>query len=220
MPPAVDSEQLFGVKETIQALAYHGKPNGTISHESEPHIFHPNLTFKTDEKPDPHALKLEEEIPGWHGYIQWENYPERKKAVKEYLKKFDFPGPPEFQLVPLPNTNPILEGVRWKQYHYALGNATKDMPAESWYFVEKEKSPDMIHVLQFPYNGEPSEGIVSCHVMYPTISEKYSKDRLVASPISRNKDRFVRNHGGIPEIDEDAYFFEVGGLVNNPWRIT
>jgi len=29
------------------------------------------------------------------------------------------------------------------------------MPAESWLFVEKEKSPDMIHVLQFPYNGEP-----------------------------------------------------------------
>lgn len=62
---------------------------------------------------------------------------------------------PEFQLVPLPKTNPVLEGVRWKQYHYALGRKTKDMPAESWLFVEKEKSPDMIHVLQFPYNGEP-----------------------------------------------------------------
>lgn len=49
----------------------------------------------------------------------------------------------------------MLEGVRWKQYHYALGRKTKDMPAESWLFVEKEKSPDMIHVLQFPYNGEP-----------------------------------------------------------------
>lgn len=30
----------------------------------------------------------------------------------------------------------------------------------------------------------------------------------------------MRNHGGIPEIDEDAYFFDVGGLVNNPKRIT
>jgi len=60
--------------------------------------------------------------------------------------------PPEFQLVPLPKTNPILDGERWKQYHYALGKATKDMPAESWLFVEKEKSPDMIHVLQFPYS--------------------------------------------------------------------
>jgi sulfite oxidase len=43
---------------------------------------------------------------------------------------------------------------------------------------------------------------------------------LVATPITRNEDHFVRNHGGIPEIDEDAYFFEVGGLVNNPRRIT
>lgn len=30
----------------------------------------------------------------------------------------------------------------------------------------------------------------------------------------------MRNHGGIPEIDEDAYFFDIGGLVNNPRRIT
>lgn len=25
----------------------------------------------------------------------------------------------------------------------------------SWDFVQKEKAADMIHVLQFPYNGEP-----------------------------------------------------------------
>ena len=25
----------------------------------------------------------------------------------------------------------------------------------SWDYVKKEKSEDMIHVLQFPYNGEP-----------------------------------------------------------------
>lgn len=30
------------------------------------------------------------------------------------------------------------------------------MPAESWLFVEKEKSPDMIHVLQFPYSESSS----------------------------------------------------------------
>lgn len=46
------------------------------------------------------------------------------------------------------------------------------------------------------------------------------KDRLVADPITRNEDHFVRNHGGIPEIDEESYFFDVGGLVNNPKRIT
>lgn len=30
----------------------------------------------------------------------------------------------------------------------------------------------------------------------------------------------MRNHGGIPEIDEEAYFFDVEGLVNTPKRIT
>lgn len=46
------------------------------------------------------------------------------------------------------------------------------------------------------------------------------QNRLVATPITRNEDHFVRNHGGIPEIDEDAYFFDVEGLVNYPKRIT
>jgi sulfite oxidase len=63
--------------------------------------------------------------------------------------------PPEFQLVPLPETNPILEGVRWKQYHKVMGPTLKDVPDESWRDVQEEKSEDMIHVLQFPYNGEP-----------------------------------------------------------------
>ncbi|RDW78059.1 molybdopterin binding oxidoreductase [Coleophoma crateriformis] len=165
---------------------------------------HPDLVIRNKSEPvDPEGeLALKEELPGWHGYVEWENYPERKEKVKEFMKKFDFPGPPEFQLVPLPKTNPILEGVRWKQYHYALGKATQDIPAESWDFVLKEKSPDMIHVLQFPYNGEPP------------------RDRLVSKPITDNADHFVRNHGGIPEIDEESYFFDMGGLVNNPKRIT
>ncbi|KAA8574029.1 hypothetical protein EYC84_005564 [Monilinia fructicola] len=177
-------------------------PNGRSS-ARRPSILHPDLQIRSkDELPDPHELGLEEELDGWHGYIEWEKYPERKQKAKEFLKKFKFPSAPEFQLVPLPKTNPVLEGVRWKQYHYALGRKTKDMPAESWLFVEKEKSPDMIHVLQFPYNGEPP------------------RNRLVESAITSNEDHFVRNHGGIPEIDEDAYFFEVDGLVNNPKRIT
>jgi sulfite oxidase len=71
------------------------------------------------------------------------------------LAQYDFPPPPEFQLKPLPETNPVLEGVRWKQYHYAMGETLKDIPDISWDYVKKEKSEDMIHVLQFPYNGEP-----------------------------------------------------------------
>ena len=58
-------------------------------------------------------------------------------------------------MVPIPDTNPRLEGVRWKQYHAALGSTLKDLPQESWDIVKKEKAEDMIHVLEFPYNGEP-----------------------------------------------------------------
>ena len=46
--------------------------------------------------------------------------------------------------MPLPTTNPILEGVRWKQYHYALGDTLKNIPQESWDIVLKEKAKDMI----------------------------------------------------------------------------
>ncbi|CZR50760.1 probable sulfite oxidase, mitochondrial precursor [Phialocephala subalpina] len=177
--------------DELTSFANAREMNGATTKMAEDiEILHPNLVLRTKETPDPEALGLEEEFPGWHGYVEWERYPERKKEVKEYMKKFNFPGAPEFQLVPLPKANPILEGVRWKQYHYALGNATKDIPAESWFFVEKEKAPDMIH------------------------------NRLVATPITRNEDHFVRNHGGIPEIDEDAYFFDVEGLVNCPKRLT
>lgn len=104
--------------------------------------------------------------------------------------------------MPLPTTNPILNGERWHQYHYALGKSTEDIPAQSWDCVLTEKADDMIHVLKFPYNGEPP------------------RDRLVSTEITDNADHFVRNHGGIPEIDEDAYFFDVEGIVKNPRRIT
>lgn len=30
----------------------------------------------------------------------------------------------------------------------------------------------------------------------------------------------MRNHGGIPDIDEDAFELEIGGLVNNPIKLT
>ncbi|RYN44012.1 hypothetical protein AA0113_g5655 [Alternaria arborescens] len=151
----------------------------------------------TTEEPD-----FPEEREGWKGYIEWERYPEKKKQAAEILAKYDFPVPPEFQMKPLPDTNPVLEGVRWKYYHYALGKTTKDLPAISWEYVKKEKSDDMIHVLQFPYNGEPQ------------------RKRLVENEITPNKDHFIRNHGGVPEIDPEKYFFEVEGLVNTPKKIT
>ncbi|CAO2658343.1 Nn.00g060660.m01.CDS01 [Neocucurbitaria sp. VM-36] len=143
-----------------------------------------------------------EERKGWKGYVEWERYPSKKRKAAEILAQYDFPVPPEFQLVPLPDTNPILEGVRWKHYHYALGSTLSNMPDVSWKHVTREKSEDMIHVLEFPYNGEPP------------------RERLVKTEITNNKDHFIRNHGGIPEIEPNEYFFEVEGLVNKPKKIS
>jgi len=34
---------------------------------------------------------FEEERKGWKGYVEWEKYPEKKKAAAEILSKYDFP---------------------------------------------------------------------------------------------------------------------------------
>ncbi len=96
-----------------------------------------------------------EEIPGWKGYIEWEKYPEKKAKAKEILNRYQFPPPPEYQLSPMPDTNPIIEGVRWKMWHKAIGGDLFSVPELSWLQVIEEKHPDMLHLLQFPYNGEP-----------------------------------------------------------------
>ncbi len=46
-------------------------------------ILHPSLVLKDKaDIPDPEEfLELEEELEGWHGYIEWEKYPERKRTV-------------------------------------------------------------------------------------------------------------------------------------------
>ncbi|KAL9116973.1 MAG: hypothetical protein Q9187_006495 [Circinaria calcarea] len=77
-----------------------------------------------------------------------------------------------------------------------------DQPKESWETVLEEKAPDMIHLLDFPYNGEPP------------------RDRLVETGITRNEDHFVRNHGGIPRINVDDWHLDVDGMVNKPQRLT
>jgi sulfite oxidase len=55
---------------------------------------------------------------------------------------------------PIPETNPVLEGVRWKQWHRAIGGPLTDIPEISWDIVKKEKHKEMLHLLEFPYNGE------------------------------------------------------------------
>ena len=44
--------------------------------------------------------------------------------------------------------------------------------------------------------------------------------RLVETELTDNKDHFVRNHGGVPEIDEDAFELELGGLIKKPMRLS
>jgi len=43
---------------------------------------------------------------------------------------------------------------------------------------------------------------------------------LIKTAITRNEDHYVRNHGGIPFIDPDKWFVDIGGMVNTPKRLT
>ena len=83
-----------------------------------------------------------------------------------------------------------------------MGPSLSGVPEQSWAIVKREKAKDMLHVLKFPYNGEPP------------------RRRLVETPITRNEDYFVRNHGGIPDIEEDKFSLDIDGLVNNPRSFT
>ncbi|KAF8895573.1 sulfite oxidase mitochondrial precursor [Infundibulicybe gibba] len=136
---------------------------------------------------------------GWHGYVDWENAPDKRAYASKILNSNEFVEPPEFQLVPLPKTNPILIGWRFKQYHEALG--LKYIVDRSWAIFQEEKS-DMIVVLDFPLNAETR------------------RPNLLADKITDNRHHFIRNHGGIPEINPDRFELEFGGLVKNPTKIT
>lgn len=142
------------------------------------------------------------ERKGWKGYVEWENYPEKKEAARKILTAQTFPPNPEFQMADIPPTNPVLEGKRFKLWHHALGGELDAVPDDSWNTVLEEKHPEMLHLLQFPYNGEPPK-------------------RLVAgSEITPNSLHFVRNHGGIPIIDKEDFSFLIDGLVANPQSLT
>ncbi|KAF5383482.1 hypothetical protein D9757_006135 [Collybiopsis confluens] len=140
-----------------------------------------------------------EEKADWTGYVEWEEYPEKKALASKILKASKFTPIPEFQFVPLPDTNPVLIGHRWKEYHEVLG--LKGIVDASWETVQREK-PDLIHLLDFPYNGETT------------------RQQLMEGRLTDNKYHFVRNHGGVPNIKEDVYEIEVGGLVNKPVKIS
>lgn len=102
----------------------------------------------------------------------------------------------------IPATNPVLPGTHWKMWHHAVGGELDAVPDDSWKTVLDEKHPDMLHLLQFPYNGEPPKRLVT------------------DKPITPNSLHFVRNHGGIPIIDKEDYSFLLDGLVANPQSFT
>ena len=113
-----------------------------------------------------------------------------------------FPPNPEFQMGEIPPTNPVLPGTHWKMWHHAIGGELDAVPEDSWKTVLEEKHPDMLHLLQFPYNGEPPKRLVTDKTITP------------------NPLHFVRNHGGIPIINRDDFSFLLDGLVANPQSFT
>jgi sulfite oxidase len=103
---------------------------------------------------------------------------------------------------PIPDTNPVLPGTHWKMWHHAVGGELTSVPEDSWETVLREKHPDMLHLLQFPYNGEPPKRLVTSKSVTP------------------NPLHFVRNHGGIPIIDKDKWSLSLDGLVAKPKTYT
>ncbi|KAI2777768.1 molybdopterin binding oxidoreductase [Daldinia loculata] len=184
---------LVGVKLQMLDQTKHNEVNGDVTGWER--AIQP-ITKKFDSK-----LAVDE-LVGWDGYVEWEDYPDKKRRAHEILVSQTFPPPPEFQLAPIPGTNPVLEGIRWKLWHRAIGGRLAVVPEESWAIVLKEKSPDMLHLLQFPYNGEPPKKLVT------------------AQPVTPNPLHFIRNHGGIPSIDPSAWFLRLDGLVKTPQKLT
>lgn len=135
-------------------------------------------------------------------HIEWESHPDKKNVAKKILSLQTFPPDPEYQMGPVPGTNPVLSGTHWKMWHHAIGGELASAPEDSWDIVLQEKHPEMLHLLQFPYNGEPPKRLVT------------------SAAITPNPLHFVRNHGGIPVIDKDKYSFTMDGLVANPKTYT
>jgi sulfite oxidase len=135
-------------------------------------------------------------------YVEWEDYPEKKAKAHKILASQTFPPCPDFQWGPIPGTNPVLPGDDFKAWHAAIGGEMTPVADDSWKMVLKEKHPEMLHLLQFPYNGEPPKRLTTSKAITP------------------NSLHFVRNHGGIPLIDKDKFELKLDGLVKNPKKYT
>ncbi|KAL3443402.1 Oxidoreductase, molybdopterin-binding domain-containing protein [Aspergillus insuetus] len=190
-----------------QGLAAHKLPILDQSGEEAVHIYPPRQEPRVKDEEAIAAVGNRDELfqrerEGWKGYVEWENYPEKKAQAHKILTSQTFDPTPDFMFGPIPDTNPVLTGEDFKQWHWALGGELASVPDDSWEIVLKEKHPDMLHLLQFPYNAEPPKRLVTSKAITP------------------NPLHFVRNHGGIPLIDKDKWSLSLDGLVNNPKTYT
>jgi len=96
----------------------------------------------------------------------------------------------------------VLLGEDFKAWHEAIGGELASVAEDSWNTVLREKHPNMLHLLQFPYNGEPPKRLTT------------------SKPITPNSLHFVRNHGGIPYIEKDQFELCLDGLVAHPKTYT
>ncbi|RYC58277.1 hypothetical protein CHU98_g7941 [Xylaria longipes] len=166
----------------------------SIPKSEKPHTPPPERKFDDELAKD--------ELPGWNGYVEWEDYPEKRKAAHEILISQEFPPPPEFQLEQIPGTNPVLEGVRWKEWHRAsekrltpnieVGGRLKNVPEESW---EISTTSLQIHYTSFE-----------------TMAGK-------SAPEPRNMHELL-TMSSIPSIDPESWFLRLEGLVKEPKKLT
>ncbi|KAF5989752.1 hypothetical protein FBULB1_597 [Fusarium bulbicola] len=140
-------------------------------------------------------LRGQDERPGWRSYVELEDYPQKKAKAHQRFSRVTFRPPPEFHLEPLPATNLVFEGKRWRLWHIAIEVALDQVPQVGW---ETGKHPEMLHLLEFPCNGEVPESLLTKDYIMP------------------NELHFVQNHGGIPDIDTNAYDILLDRLVNDP----
>ncbi|GFG26092.1 sulfite oxidase, mitochondrial [Aspergillus udagawae] len=190
-----------------QGMAGHKLPVLDQSGKDTLHIYPPlpKKTMKDEEAIEAVGDRdklFAREREGWKGYVEWEKYPEKKAKANKILTSQTFNPSPDFMFGPIPDTNPVLPGDDFKDWHRALGGELTTVPDDSWRTVLREKHPDMLHLLQFPYNGEPPKRLVTSKVVTP------------------NPLHFVRNHGGIPLIDKDKWSLCLDGLVKHPKTYT
>ncbi|KAJ5805970.1 Eukaryotic molybdopterin oxidoreductase [Penicillium pulvis] len=203
LPAQLDTTNRPDEWKIEQGMAGHKLPILDQSESDTVHIYPPvDMKLTKDEEAiasvGNRAKLFARERKGWKGYVEWENYPQKKDKAHKILTSQTFDPCPDFNFGPIPGTNPVLPGDDFKEWHAALGGELTTASDDSWRCVLKEKHPDMLHLLQFPYNGEPPKRLVTSKAITP------------------NPLHFVRNHGGIPLIDKESWDLQLDGLVHNP----